>query len=518
MRKWIESKSCKSDLIAGMTRAAMAFENAVLLCDGLRSSESYYGKLSRYEAIAAFDNLEAIQGPLSGLSRALTDDWYLGWLCYELKDEIFGIGEKLPDSLVGFPTLHFFRPRWILILDGERIRLGYDPRYNSEDEARSFLTSVTEWQRMGAEGNETEPLQATSGNIREDSFRPSHPYSAEQSDVNREQIKTDISGRQTICGDYSEADKASEVVRLKGGPKYKECESSYIGYQEVSQDAPLKGIALEPAISREDYIEDVKGLQEHIHRGDIYEVNYCMEFNARGHIADPAALFVRLVERSHMPFAAFIKFGRKYALSASPERFITKRGNKLYSMPMKGTAPRGYTPAETEANRRQLQESEKERAENIMITDLVRNDLSVVATKGSVMVEELCGIYSFPSILQSVSTISAEISGNTTLEAILRATFPMGSMTGAPKISAMQLISEFEKRKRGLFSGSIGYISPDGDFDLNVVIRTLLYDEDSAFLSYTAGSAITALSDAEQEYEECLLKAKLMRSLLAETR
>lgn len=216
--------------------------------------------------------------------------------------------------------------------------------------------------------------------------------------------------------------------------------------------------------------------------------------------------------------AAFIKFGRKYALSASPERFITKRGNKLYSMPMKGTAPKGSTPAETEANRRQLQESEKERAENIMITDLVRNDLSVVATKGSVMVEELCGIYSFPSILQSVSTISAEIPGNTTLEAILRATFPMGSMTGAPKISAMQLISEFEKRKRGLFSGSIGYISPDGDFDLNVVIRTLLYDEDSAFLSYTAGSAITALSDAEQEYEECLLKAKLMRSLLAETR
>ena len=191
MRKWIESKSCKSDLIAGMTRAAMAFENAVLLCDGLRSSDSYYGKLSRYEAIAAFDSLEAIQGPLSGLSRDLTDDWYLGWLCYELKDKIFGIGEKLPDPLVGFPTLHFFRPRWILILDEERIRLGYDPRYNSEDEARSFLTSVTEGQRMGAEGNETEPLQATSGNIREDSFRPSHPYSAEQSDVNREQIKTD---------------------------------------------------------------------------------------------------------------------------------------------------------------------------------------------------------------------------------------------------------------------------------------------------------------------------------------
>lgn len=453
----------------------MAFENAVLLCDGLRSSESYYGKLSRYEAIAAFDNLVAIQGPLSGLSRALTDDWYLGWLCYELKDEIFGIGEKLPDSLVGFPTLHFFRPRWILILDGERIRLGYDPRYNSEDEARSFLTSVTEWQRMGAEGNETEPLQATP--------------------------------------DCSQVDKASEFEAVKSKPSHLKSKEKHCGSLK-----DLDGIFLEPAISREDYIEDVKGLQEHIHRGDIYEVNYCMEFNARGHIADPAALFVRLVERSHMPFAAFIKFGRKYALSASPERFITKRGNKLYSMPMKGTAPKGSTPAETEANRRQLQESEKERAENIMITDLVRNDLSVVATKGSVMVEELCGIYSFPSILQSVSTISAEIPGNTTLEAILRATFPMGSMTGAPKISAMQLISEFEKRKRGLFSGSIGYISPDGDFDLNVVIRTLLYDEDSAFLSYTAGSAITALSDAEQEYEECLLKAKLMRSLLAETR
>lgn len=185
----------------------MAFENAVLLCDGLRSSESYYGKLSRYEAIAAFDNLEAIQGPLSGLDRDLTDDWYLGWLCYELKDEIFGISDKLPDPLVGFPTLHFFRPRWILILDGERIRLGYDPRYNSEDEARSFLTSVTEWQRMGAEGNETEPLQATP--------------------------------------DCSQVDKAFEIEAVKSKPSHLKSKEKHCGSLK-----DLDGIFLEPAISR----------------------------------------------------------------------------------------------------------------------------------------------------------------------------------------------------------------------------------------------------------------------------
>lgn len=518
MRNWIEKEGCTTDLIAGMARAAMSFEQAILLCDGLRSSESFYGSLSCYESVAAYDYLESTQGSLSGLDRDLTDDWYLGWLCYELKDKIFGISDKLPDPLVGFPEVHFFRPRWILICEEGKLRLGYDPWHNSEDEARCFMESVTEGQQRGTEAHKTEALQATSGNIREDSFRPSHPYSAEQSDVNREQIKTDISGRQTICGDYSEADKASEVVRLKGGPKYKECESSYIGYQEVSQDAPLKGIALEPAISREDYIKDVLGLQGHIHRGDIYEVNYCMEFTAHGRITDPSTLFVSLLERSRMPFASFVKYRQKFAFCASPERFITKRGNKLYSMPMKGTAPKGSAQSETEANRRLLQESAKERAENIMIADLVRNDLSVVADKGSVKVEELCGVYTFPSILQSVSTISAQIAEGTHLEEVLRATFPMGSMTGAPKISAMQLISSSERRKRGLFSGSLGYISPDGNFDFNVVIRTLLYDESSELLSYMAGSAITALSDAQQEYEECLLKAELMRNLLAETR
>lgn len=271
---------------------------------------------------------------------------------------------------------------------------------------------------------------------------------------------------------------------------------------------------LYPRLTKEAYIERVKGLQHHIQRGDIYEVNFCQEFFAENEDTDAFAVYQQLSERSEAPFSAFVKFENFRVICASPERFLQKKGIKLISQPIKGTAPRFSDPILDKASADQLKNSEKERSENVMIVDLVRNDLSMTAQKGSVQVEELCGIYGFKHVFQKISTISSRLSEDKTWLDVIKTTFPMGSMTGAPKISAMQLAEHFEESKRGLYSGSIGYFMPNGDFDFNVVIRSLLYNTDKKYLSCSVGSAITALSDPEFEYEECLLKAKAIRDLL----
>lgn len=262
------------------------------------------------------------------------------------------------------------------------------------------------------------------------------------------------------------------------------------------------------------YLSKIAALQEHIHRGDIYEVNFCMEWYAMDATIRPASLFHRLNAVSAPPFAAFLKRHHDYLLSASPERYIAKKGTTIVSQPIKGTAPRS-ADADTDArNRETLATNAKDRAENIMIVDLVRNDLSRTATKGSVEVEELCGIHTFPQVHQMISTIVSEIAPQTDPVEVLRTTFPMGSMTGAPKISAMQLIEEFEESKRGLYSGAVGYFTSEGDFDFSVVIRSILYQAERKYVSFSAGSAITALSDPEAEYEECLLKSAAMKRVL----
>lgn len=187
---------------------------------------------------------------------------------------------------------------------------------------------------------------------------------------------------------------------------------------------------------------------------------------------------------------------------------MNRDGNRLLSQPIKGTSRRGATPEEDEALKKELQENPKERAENIMIVDLVRNDLSKIARPKSVTVDELCGVYTFETVHQLISTVSCEVEETTSFTDIIRATFPMGSMTGAPKVRAMELIEEYEAFKRGLYSGTIGYISPNGNFDLNVVIRTLLYNKVQKYLSCSVGGAITINSDPEKEYEECLVKVQ----------
>ncbi len=273
-------------------------------------------------------------------------------------------------------------------------------------------------------------------------------------------------------------------------------------------------VTVQPRISKESYVEKVSTLLDHLHRGDLYEANFCMEFYAENTTINPLDKFDKLNAISQTPFAVYFKNNQQFLLSATPERYLRKEGEQLISQPIKGTAKRFQDKTEDEKSKLNLATDPKERAENIMITDLVRNDLSRTAQKGTVQVQELCGIYSFQQVHQMISTITSKLDNKFSNVDVLRMTFPMGSMTGAPKISAMKIIEELEVTKRGLYSGAIGYFSPNGNFDFNVVIRSILYNQDKKYLSFSVGSAITSLSNPENEYEECLLKAKAMHEVL----
>lgn len=273
-------------------------------------------------------------------------------------------------------------------------------------------------------------------------------------------------------------------------------------------------LTIQQRISKENYLDKAGQMLAHIHRGDIYEANFCMEFYAEDAVINPLDTYGKLNAISEPPFAVYFKNYKQYLLSASPERYIRKEGSKIISQPIKGTARRSTDPVEDEAIKVELVQNEKERSENIMIVDLVRNDLSRTAAKGSVAVEELCGAYSFKQVHHLISTVVSELADNHTPVGVIQTTFPMGSMTGAPKISAMQIIEKLEETRRGLYSGAVGYFTPDGDFDFNVVIRSILYNEQNKYVSFSVGSAITAKAEPEMEYKECLLKAKAMRSVL----
>lgn len=273
-------------------------------------------------------------------------------------------------------------------------------------------------------------------------------------------------------------------------------------------------IKLKLRISKKDYIEKVNKIKKCIQRGDIYELNFCQEFFAENTVIHPLETWFRLNEISPMPFSCYYKLRDKYLLCSSPERFLKKEGKKIFSQPIKGTIRRGKNAAEDQKLKSFLIRSRKEQSENIMIVDLVRNDLSKIAENGSVAVQELCGLHTYQNLHHMISTISCDLSKERTFTDALQSCFPMGSMTGAPKIKAMELIEKYERTKRGLFSGALGYITPEGDFDFNVVIRSILYNSKSRYVSLMAGSAITASSDAKKEYSECLLKIKPMMEAL----
>lgn len=283
----------------------------------------------------------------------------------------------------------------------------------------------------------------------------------------------------------------------------------------IGKNGSSEAVHIKPRIAKETYLQTIQKLQQHILRGDCYEINYCMEFFAEDAVIDPLEIYQHLISISPNPFSCFYKLNDKYLLCASPERYLKKVGNGIISQPIKGTIQRNSTDINAdEINKKQLYESSKDRSENVMVVDLVRNDLSKICKENSVQVEELFGIYTFPQLHQMISTIKGELKSGIDLQDILKATFPMGSMTGAPKKRVMELIEQYEHTKRGIFSGAVGYISPEKDFDFNVVIRSIMYNQTNQYLSYQVGSGITFYSNAEEEYQECLLKAKAIEKVL----
>lgn len=283
--------------------------------------------------------------------------------------------------------------------------------------------------------------------------------------------------------------------------------------QPVAVEQPA--ITVQSRFSRREYLDVIHALQRHISRGDCYEINFCQEFFAEDARIDPYTVFKELNRLSPNPFSALYRMNDKWLLCASPERFLRKEGDRLLSQPIKGTARRA--PGNAELDRHiaaELQQNAKERSENVMVVDLVRNDLSRICLEGTVKVDELFGVYAFPQVFQLISTISGQLRPGTGISEIVRAVFPMGSMTGAPKKKVMELIEKYEKTKRGVFSGAVGYISPSDDFDFNVVIRSILYNAGTRYLSFQTGSGITHYSQAEAEWEECRLKAAAIRQVL----
>ncbi len=273
---------------------------------------------------------------------------------------------------------------------------------------------------------------------------------------------------------------------------------------------------IQARFSKQAYTSTIQQLLRHIARGDCYEINFCQEFYSENTWIDPVHTYTQLTGISPNPFSCFYKLDDRFLLCASPERYLQKKGNRILSQPIKGTFKRDTTDkAADEKLKQQLQHSEKDRSENVMVVDIVRNDLSRVCKEGSVKVDELFGIYSFPQVHQMISTITGELADDTDFAKIIKASFPMGSMTGAPKKRVMQLIEQYETTQRGIYSGAVGYISPEKDFDFNVVIRSILYNADTKYLSYLVGGGITAYSDPEKEYEECLLKAEAIQQVLA---
>jgi para-aminobenzoate synthetase component 1 len=304
----------------------------------------------------------------------------------------------------------------------------------------------------------------------------------------------------SISIEAENSSKIYELITSFEAPKLNNIENSF----QITQKT-----------NREKYIKDVRSIIRHIEEGDIYELNYCINFIGEEASIDPISLYIRLNQIAPTPFSTLFKSNHHSIVSASPERFLKKVGNSILSQPMKGTIGRGKTEEEDLKLSNHLRNNEKEMAENMMIVDLVRNDLAKSCRAGTVKVDDLFGIYQFPTVHQMISTISGELKTNMCPVDVIKNAFPMGSMTGAPKIKAMELIERFESFKRGSYSGSAGYIAPNGDFDFNVLIRSVFYNEEEKHLSIAVGSAITYDSIPEQEYEECLLKADILIKLLS---
>ncbi len=268
-------------------------------------------------------------------------------------------------------------------------------------------------------------------------------------------------------------------------------------------------VRVAPLITKEAYIKRIERIRQWIAQGEVYQINatFPLSVQVRG---EASTLYKRIANRHPVGHAAFIEDGDRTVLSFSPELFLARTGDCLTTRPMKGTAPRSADAAEDHAFRQGLVASAKNRAENLMIVDLLRNDLGRIAIPGSVTANPLFSLEKYPSVWTMTSTVQARITSETGLETILKALFPCGSVTGAPKIAAMQRIQETEDTPRGLYCGSVGWLAPNGDFSLNVAIRTLVLNDKNGNGRYHVGGGIVHDSDPEQEWDECHWKARIL--------
>lgn len=267
--------------------------------------------------------------------------------------------------------------------------------------------------------------------------------------------------------------------------------------------------------TKDEYLNTINNIKSNIRKGDCYELNFCIEAFCKDVAINPYDVFNKINQINPAPFSAFYRNENFFLIAASPERFIYKQEEIIIAQPIKGTIKRGNNTPEDDSLKRQLLNDEKERAENTMIVDLMRNDLGKCCKAGTVNVSEFLGIYTFPKLHQMISTVEGTLKPHISFQEIIHNTFPMGSMTGAPKVKVMQLIEQYERSRRGIFSGSVGYINPVGDFDFNVIIRSIMYNAKTNYLSYQTGGAITDASIAEQEWDEARLKAQAMEAALS---
>jgi para-aminobenzoate synthetase component 1 len=422
MRRYLNIHPKDDSLFKQQICQASRNEGAAVVLDGngFKSPDCVQSQIN-YDFVAGLQSIGDCTNDIHQLKlfHDQIKDWMLGFLAYDVKNQLEDLTSENPDR-IEMPDMYFFRPRYLFLFDGNTWQVGYLDEYDDEQSVVNYLAEF-----------------------------------------------------ESIC----------------------------------LFEEPLGEIKLNHQVSHKEYLEAIQKVLWHIQRGDVYELNYCMEFFIQDVDLMPQCIYERLKNISPTPFSSFIKYHDKFLMGASPERYLKKEGKRIVSQPIKGTSPRDTNPFVDRANKRYLLNSEKEQAENIMITDLVRNDLSRVAKRGSVKVEELCGIYSFKQVHQMISTISAELDEDKNWLDAITTSFPMGSMTGAPKLSAMQLIEKYESSKRGVYSGAVGYVSPEGDFDFNVVIRSVLYNRKKQCASFMVGGAITNQSDPQMEYEECLLKA-----------
>ncbi len=399
------------------------------------------------------------------------NDWLFGHVSYDFKNELHGLTSNHHDG-IQFPDFFFFQPETVIELSKNEVVITCIE--NKPESIFTKITGIRNWELSKTPNPKPQIInndQRTTNN--------------EQLTIDSEQLTTKNEQRKTS------------------------------NEQRVSSIEQRATNIITPRITKEIYLKTIEQLKKHILRGDCYEINFCQEFYATNVTINPLETYQKLAEISPNPFSCFYKLEDKFLLCASPERYIKKQGTQIISQPIKGTFKRNvHNPEIDIANKNALQNSSKDKAENVMVVDLVRNDFSKICTEASVKVDELFAVYTFPQVYQMISTISGTVAPHTNFANVLAATFPMGSMTGAPKQKVMELTEQYEQTKRGIYSGCVGYIAPNKDFDFNVVIRSIMYHAQNQYLSYQVGGGITYNSHAESEYEECLLKAEAMRRVL----